>query len=149
MKTIAKYVADDGKEFTSEIKCIAHETACKVATEIMGELHARPDDCAFSNGSGFIKHDTGAVRDVKVAFLKFVKLAYEIDHKWIQQTIDDPDGVDSSWVDRIVGEYAATTIYKHWSRFCCIDDSGREWGQPFYVKNPHEAKQVCLNGVTT
>ncbi len=143
MKTIIKYKAFDGLEFFDDVECELHETNCNLADSIMKALPEKIDSCDFSNGSGFIQHEKETLLKVRNRFLDFAK-RYS-DHKFIQQTIDKGFEADASWAGRIISECAPNTIYKHWSRFSCIDKSYREWGQAYFASNPKEGKQVRLN----
>lgn len=142
MREITKYKAEDDSEFTSKESCLDHEVNCDVAASTMRHLDKNPSDSAFSNGSGYIQHDPSKVITVRNLFLEFSKRY--TDHNWIQQTIDGED-IHISYADRILGEVLPASIYRHWSRFSCIDDLGREWGQPFYANNPDKATQKQLN----
>ena len=143
MEAITKFKAFDGLEFFDAVDCELHETNCNLADSIMKALPEKPESCDFSNGSGFIQHKKETLLTVRNRFLEFTK-RYS-DHKFIQQTIDKGFDADASWAGRIIGECAPNTIYNHWSRFSCIDKSFREWGQPFFAKNPEEATQKQLN----
>lgn len=143
MEVITKYKADDGLEFTDEELCIIHECNCNYGKSIMKKLADRPDSCDFSNGGGYIHHDSLHILSVRNEFLEFCKRY--TDHKWIQETIDGGFNVDPSWAGRMIGESAPNSIYKMWYRFSCIDKHGREWGHPYYVINPYKAKNVRLN----
>lgn len=141
METVIKYKAFDGREFFEREEAAEHETNLTEAQEIMAKLPAKPEGCDFTNGRGYIQHDN-SVLDVKIEFLEFVKRY--TDHHWIQQTIDD-ETVHSSYASRIIGECAPNSIDRMWTRFTCMDNRLREWGQPFYADNPDKAQQVKLN----
>ena len=144
MKTITKFRAIDGKEFNNENECLDYENLISKVNNIMKTLPSLPKDdgCSFSNGNGYIQHDKMILRKVQINLLKEIK--NHIDHKWIQQTIDD-ENVHPSYVGRLVGDYDIKPLNKAWNRFMCIDKLGREWGQPYYASNPNEGKQICIN----
>lgn len=143
MEAITKYKAFDGLEFNDADACAEHEANCKEADQIMSQLPAHPDTCAFSNGGGYLQHDKDLLLKVRNQFCEFAKRY--TDHKWIQQTIDKGFEAHASWVDRLIGETAPRSISKHWYRFMCIDSEFREWGQPYFTKNPNKAEQNQLN----
>lgn len=143
MEVITKYKAIDGLEFLAADDCLDHEKNLVLAAGIMSSIPERPEDSSFSNGSGYIQHDKLKLLQARNRFLEFAK-RYS-DHKFIQQTIDGGLDIDYGWAGRIIGEFAPQSIYSHWYRFGCIDGDFREWGQPFFVKNPSEASQVQIN----
>lgn len=132
MKELIKYISNDDFEFFNKEKCIEHEKNIAIAKIIIDKLPKRPDNCEFSNGSGYIQHDKKVIQDVKTEFLEFVK-RYS-DHKWIQKSIDDKN-IDPSWAHRIISDCCPRTISNHWYRFYCMDEGFREWGQPYYAMN--------------
>jgi len=144
METITKFKAIDGTEFTSETECLKYELLIKRVGEIMALLPPTPKDdgCSFANGDGYIKHDKAKLRNAQVQILGLCK--DYIDHKWIQQTIDD-ESVHPSYVGRLIDDYNIRPINKAWFRFMCVDKQNREWGQPYYANNPEKGKQVQLN----
>lgn len=144
MEVITKYKAIDGKEFNTDLECLDHELLIKKVDEIMSPLHPIPKDdgCVFANGGGYIQHDKKILILVRRSLLELCKTY--VDHKWIQQTIDD-ESVDASWVSRLLGDYGINPLYMAWNRFSCIDKNQREWGQPYYANNPEKAKQIQLN----
>ena len=146
MKVITKFKAIDGKEFNSENECLDYENLIKNVNNIMKVLPPLPKDegCGFSNGDGFVQHDKTILRKVQINLLEEMKK--HIDHKLIQQTIDD-ENVHPSYVGRLIDDYGISPLNKAWYRFMCIDKLGREWGQPYFVTNPDKTKQVCVGGV--
>lgn len=142
MIAVTKYKAEDGTEFGDPKKCADYEASCMRIADIMSQLHPKPDTCDFSNGSGFIQHNPEAVRAVTIALCQEAQRF--TDHKWLQETIDNPE-VHPSWVGRLIGEYDHSAINSAWYRISCIDKQGREWGQPYYREHSKKAEQVCLN----
>jgi len=143
MIEIAKYKAIDGKEFDDKEKCIDYEALIKKVDSIMGVLPKLPNkDCNFSNGGGYIQHEPSILNTVKRDLLGVIKKY--VDHKWVQQSIDDPT-IHSSYVGRLLNDYSISPLEKAWDRFMCIDKYQREWGQPYYANNPDDATQKRLN----
>lgn len=139
MKQISKYEACDGTEFDTEKECIAYEELMASVDSIMSKLPAKPNDdgSRFSNGEGYIQHDKTILRQVKIQLLELMKKI--VDHKWIQDTIED-ENVHPSYVGRLIGEYGGP-LNSAWYRFQCIDKQYREWGQPFFASNPEKASK--------
>ena len=142
MEVITKFRAIDGKEFVSEKECIKYEALIISVNKIMDSLSKKPNDSSFLNGDGFLQHDEKVVTETKTRILEICKVY--IDHKWIQQTIDEPKN-DPSWVSRILGDYNIKPLSDAWYRFSCMDKTNREWGQPYFAMNPKDGKQIQLN----
>ncbi len=144
MKTITKFQAVDGKEFTDKQECLKYEELIIEVDIIMSVLPETPknDACNFSNGGGFLQHKKRVLRTSKIEILELCKKY--IDHHWIQQTIDDCT-VDPSWVARLLSDYNIQPLNNAWYRFSCIDKQSREWGQPYYANNPNEGEQISLS----
>ena len=144
MESIIKYKAKDGKEFTSESGCLEYEKLIDHVDLIMSELNPIPKDdgCHFSNGGGFIQQDIKTFKKVRIEILK--EIGKNIDHPWVKQALDNPEA-HPSWIDRLVGDYGIAPLNSAWYRIGCTDLLGREWGQPYFRNNPHEAKQIQLN----
>jgi hypothetical protein len=142
METITKFKAIDGKEFTSEIECLKYELLIKRVDEIMALLPKIPKDdgCNFANGGGYIQHEKTTLRNAQIQLLEICK--EYIDHKWIQQTIDET--VHSSYVGRLLGDYGIRPLENAWYRFSCVDKQYREWGQLYFATNPDKGTNVCV-----
>lgn len=144
MQVTIKYKAIDGIEFNKEVECLDYEALIYRVQDIMSQLPVMPeqDNCNFSNGHGFIQHDKKLLRLVQLNLLEEIKR--KINHPWIQQTIDD-EKIHHSYVGRLLGDYNINPLSKAWYRFSCIDDLGREWGQPYFANNPDKGEHLCLN----
>ena len=144
MEAITKFKAIDGKEFSDAVKCHEYEQLIDRVNEIMQLLHEKPTDdgCSFSNGGGYIQHDVAIARKVKIMLLN--EIGKHIKHKWVQESIND-ETIHPSWVGRLLEERGIRPLENAWYRFCCMDSSGKEWGQPYFAMNPHEGKQIRIN----
>lgn len=120
MKVITKFKAIDGTEFTKENECLKYELLIKRVNEIMALLPPTPNDdgCNYSNGSGYLQHEKQIFRNAQIKLLEICK--EYIDHKWIQETIDD-ENLHSSYVGRLLSDYAIKPLNNAWYRFSCID----------------------------
>lgn len=146
MKEIIKYQADDGTIFPTKELCIKHEYICKILDVYMSKLPALPtdDDCSFANGQGYIQHNLDDVREVQNLIVKFAGDYAE--HTAIDNVIKN--GVTDSnihTVTFVINNYTPTPFMGVWTRFMCIDKSGREWGQPYFALNPDKAIAKRLN----
>jgi hypothetical protein len=144
MKTITKYLSDDGMEFCDEQKCIGYEALCKEVAEIMATLVPKPKlpGCGFENGDGYLQHDPAKARDARMALLKIANTI--MPHKWFEQSMAD-ETADASWASRLIDEMTEKCLRSAWYRFACMTADYREYGQPYYANNPSQAKDVCLN----
>ena len=144
MEKVTKFKAVDGTEFSKENDCVKYELLIKRVERIMSVLPQTPknDNCSFANGGGYIQHDKTIIRHTKVQLLELMK--EYIDHKWIQDTIDN-ENVHSSYVGRLVSDYNIKPLNDAWYRFMCIDEDNREWGQPYFANYPVKGVQKQLN----
>lgn len=144
MKTVTKYKAYDGREFTNERECVEHEQECDTIHNIMVGLPERPDNIEFANGYGFIQHRLEIVEAAMQKLLTLVKkhIPDEVVDKAIAMGISSR----STMIGRYFDDCAPRAAYSAWTRFMCIDDSLREWGQPYFANNPVKKEdQVKLN----
>ena len=134
MKTITRFLSDDGCEFDTETKCRAHEGLSNEVGAVLFSLPALPKDdgCKFANGHGYIQHDPEAFKAAKTALLRIGQRVCP--HKFIDNSLEDPT-VHPSWVGRIFSDNSRP-LYAAWGRVMCTDDQFREWGQPYYANNP-------------
>lgn len=146
MEIITKYKAVDGSEFNTENQCLDYECLIRKVDNIMKDLPPLPKDegCEFTNGGGYVQHDKICLRKVKINLLEEIKK--HINHKWVQQTIDD-ENVHPSYVSRLIDDCGIRPLSKAWDRFNCIDELAREWGQPYFANNSDKGKQVKIGGV--
>lgn len=136
METITKYIAYDGREFTSECLCMDYESKCRVADTIVSELGERPDDCDYQNGQGCLQHERDTFLRVRRKLLEQAQIEHP--HKWFTQSIEN-ESVHPSWAYRIIDEACTGRLSKAWFRIVCTDGKFREWGQPYLRDHPEEA----------
>ena len=117
METITKYVSVDGAEFVDPKACIARDVLCAEVAKIMSALQPRSQEIAFTNGEGYIQHDSAVFLSVKSAL----------------NGLGIPTSV---W-----------PVSQEWYRIQCTDDQFREWFQPHFAFHPHEGKQVCIKPI--
>lgn len=142
MKTQTIFRSDDGKRFDTEADCLNYEQMVIEAAKANKILPQAVDDgCSFTNGGGYIQYTAENVA-------RFEKETERLIREYISKEYADkyaqcPRG--------IVGRYLSDgggpqndLAYKLWTRRYCIDDSFREWGQPFYALNPDRGTQTEL-----
>jgi hypothetical protein len=103
-------------------------------------------DLNFSSGGGYIQHSPELVEQLAVAICKNAKL-------WIKgfdQHFDHRPVNRRGIIGRIFGDYSSNDqninyLNSIWYRLMCIDESGKEWGQPYFAVNPDKGKNICLN----
>jgi hypothetical protein len=144
MKTISKFVADDGVEFFQREECEKYEALTARIALVMSAFPAKPKDdgCNFANGHGYFQHEAATFYRVREALLLIAKEVTP--HRWIDDCIADKNA-HPSYVSRILGDYACRPLSDAWYRFNCIDSQLREWGQPYFAMNPKDGKLICLN----
>lgn len=148
MQQITKYQAIDGMEFNSENQCRDYEELIDLVNKIMSALNPLPKDagCDFSNGHSFVQQSASTFKLVKSNLLAVIKRF--IDHRWVQQTIDD-NTVHLSFVGRLVGEGNLHPLSNAWKRLSCIDKEYREWGQQYFAEHPEESKALSSSPINT
>lgn len=143
---ILEYTANDGTVFQDEDKCLEHEEKVETVAKIMEPLGYRPDECDFSNGNNWLQHKSRDVELVKVALLKYIRKF--VQHKWIDQTIEESVKCDPSWVGRLLSDVNDTVFEGAWYGFMCIDrKTGREYGQPYFAMHPFEVKGKAIKPI--
>lgn len=138
-----KFKAVDGAEFNDEKECLKYEALIKEVNTIMSVLKPKPinNNSNFTNGGGFLQHDKIILSKVKFSLLHLIKKY--IDHKWVQETIDN-ENVHPSYIGRLLDDYGIRPLSEAWYRFNCKDKNCKEWGQPYFADNPTKGTQIAL-----
>ena len=142
MNTITKYQAYDGTEFREPDACLAYETNCRAADDIVSRLPERPEDLDFSNGGGYIQHDPAVWHSVRRDLL--IQANKECPLAWFTQSLENTDA-DPGGAARGIDECCTKRLRDAWHRIWCTDKTYREWGQPYYALNPGKGTQKRLN----
>lgn len=142
MKTVNRYIADDGSEFTTEGACRKYEGLCGEVNAVMARLPVRPSEVDYQNGGGYLQHDPETWQAVKLDLLHIIKRV--MPHEWVDHAIAKAT-THPSWVGRLIDDGGEKVLRQAWFRIYCTDSEFREWGQPYYAANPGEGKQVVLN----
>jgi hypothetical protein len=135
------YVADDRTRFDDEDECREYDKDIARIADVMAPLGPVPDDpgCHFANDGDYIQHDPAVVRAVKAALIE----AGEKQLGWWYDKQRDMHGITREklldvgydWFSRFLdGSHPA--LERAWHRLGCIDAMGREFGQPYYARNP-------------
>src|SRR3990167_4811519 len=136
MKTKIYYIAKDKTEHGSEAEAIAHEKFIDEIAAAIKPLGKRYDNghCDYANGDGYVQHHVADVLKAKIALIEITKRV--VPHKiWEYPAAEIHP---QSFAGRLLcgcNKY----LYKAWFRFMCIDEKGREWGQPYYSLHPERA----------
>lgn len=140
MKTVNRYIADDGSEFATAGVCQKYELLCARVSSLMSMLEPIPylPSCSFSNGAGYIKHNPTIAQQVKAGLLG---VANEImPHHRFEVTDAHP-----SYAGRLIDEMNEKCLRNAWHRFMCMTPDFLEYGQPYFANHPNEAEKICHN----
>ena len=138
MQTVIKFKAVDGKLFDNEKDCIAHEKMIEDVKAAMSFLKPTPSDTDFKNGGGFVQQ---CKEVVSKAMVRIVEIA-GIEKR--PEFINDPFACRHGVIGRIIDDSRNNHLWTAWIRFMCMDSQYREWGQPYYARNPEEGEQKEL-----
>ena len=136
MKTVSKFVANDGTEFDSKEKCLKYENLINQLKDIFNQLPEKPNTTGFSNGDGYIQHDK---KIFNRAVKQFYKLAceyheglnkYEYNTYGFWRFLDDSNSI----------------FYSYGQRFMNTDmNTYREYGQGYFKAHPEEISGGRIN----
>lgn len=141
MEKIIKFKAKDGKEFDIEGECTKYENLINDINLIMSNLPAKPSDCEFTNGGGYLQHCRETLFSAKLAFLNLCKVY--VNTTYVNAALETRVGFMN--LGRVLDDSNISPLYSSWIRFVCIDENLREWGQPYYANNPEQGKNKRLN----
>jgi len=143
VRKITQYKTKDGTVFSAKAKADKHEKLCDEINAAMKPLGPLPKDgrhkftdCDFVGGKGYLSHNPSVVLQVRIGL---VKIAGRF-HGWFKQHKAE-DIHSHSVAGRYLSDGGPSVLYTAWSRLMCIDDQGREWGQPYFALNPNKGKQ--------
>lgn len=131
---VTKYVSEDGVSFDTAKACTEHEKLVKTLSAIMAPLGKKPKDpgCVFANGGGYIQHSLEDVAKARQGLLNLFNKGRK-------------ESMGFSFLGRYLDD-SGSIAYSEWVRLYCIDERGREWGQPFYAITPGKGKQEPYTG---
>lgn len=92
------------------------------------------EGCLFANGGGYIQHTPATF----AAFLAAVQGLFDKHAPSLAKMFSaQPRGFVGRYLDD-----GGSPLYSVYMRICMIDDSYREWGQPYYAIHPGTGKHV-------
>jgi len=140
MRTITRYLADDGFEFDSEEQCLMHEAFTKQEAEVIALLPPKhPHLDKKESGTVFFQHDVDLASAAHIEILTLFADRFDTLLGDILETFYT--------YQRLLSEFNHPRINKEtikfMSRLDSMDIQGREWEQPYYACHPNErAKQI-------
>lgn len=135
MKQVVRYQSDDGHLFLTGDEASARDNLLAKVNQALSKLVKHPGD-----HDGYVQQKGSAVLYCKEVAVEISEIEYP--HRmWRHQT---PDKIDAGSVGRSLN-YDSVAM-RLWSRLSCIDESFREWGQPFFVYNPDKRIMIELKG---
>jgi len=136
MNIIQQYQAKDDKIFTTKKDCIKYELLIDEVEIMMKPFGKVRNGTSFANGEGYLQHN---LKDVVKAKKKIMVLGKK------EFSMKPTDKIGFGMMGRYLDDSGKDVLNSAWHRLNCIDDKGREWGQPYFALNPHEGKQKQLN----
>ena len=139
MEEITIYQAKDGRQFDVMADCQRHEAIIGDVEKAMERLPERPDDTDYLNGQGYLQHEENAVEWLRAVI---IRMAEEHHPETVKR--DNQGRVNMYMLGRMLDDYGSP-INSAFFRYQCIDDMGREWGQPGFVTDSRFATFELLN----
>lgn len=141
MKTIARFVADDGREFKTAEACGEYESQCREIADLADTLmlKPRPEGTDFANGGGFIPQSPVQMMEFKRGLVEIAKRLYPETEVFRHEPVEDTHPMSSA--GRALSDGHHKPLYSAWYRLMCTDEQGREWGQPYFALNPDKGDQ--------
>lgn len=128
MRTVTKYISDDGLTFDELADCLTHEAGARDCARRMLALVAKTVD--VNDPDHFVQQDKATALDLQRWCVGHVE-------RVARQQFPDAMLADVPCFFTIVGRYAddcgpafvRPAVY----RLQCMDDQFREWGQPYFA----------------
>lgn len=134
MKKIEIYQCEDGTRFDKENEALEYESYAARAKEIESRLVNIGREL---NGNEYIQQDPAVVKKAKYDFLTLVAERLPEWKDWATQCRDGIRHI--SHIGRVISDYGIRWMRHLDFRLSCIDESGREYQQPYYKNHPEEA----------
>lgn len=133
MKTITMFESSDGQRFNSPSDCRAYEELAAGVADAMFALGTRPE----LSHRGYKQRTPVACNEAKRALIAVARKHWPTEDIWQHP----PDTIHVlSFAGRLASE-GPYCFAMAWSRLMCINwDNYREYGQPYFAMNPHEAE---------
>ena len=146
MKTVTRYEASDGSIWSSVRDAEFRERLIEDVKAAMSGLKPYPSE---SNWNGYVQQCPNAVQLCKEKLHRIANVEGVLKWWFDSQKVDhgktDKDLIacHPSWPARMLeGSHGPLSSAYH--RLMRIDDSSREWNQPYYADNPGTGKDVCV-----
>lgn len=141
MKEVKRFQSEDGKLFDSAEKCLSYEIDLTAVQTVMSLLNPTPKDdhCEFANGRGFVRQDIQLVEKCMRIVINIAAIDLK-DKK--EEIMEHPFLYRNSVIGRYLSDSDKGFLYSAWCRFMCMDDIGREFGQPYFSAHPEKAEQI-------
>jgi hypothetical protein len=138
---IQKWIANDGSEWRSEREALKRDELLQAVDVALQPLGPR-----IENSREYRQHSPATVRVVRLALYVLVKpyLQWAIDAQKEKGWSDERIAMEGSygWFGRMLDSSCAP-LELAYGRIGCIDESNREWQQPYYASNPPK-DAVCI-----
>jgi hypothetical protein len=136
---MVKYRAKDGTLCDSEAEADDLDRTLAAIDAAMSRLAPRSDGMAFTDGRGYVQHDPADVKRAREAIFR----AAAKEQAWYFAKHPEADTAETAHplrhiLGRILDD-SGSLFYRPWMRLACIDDAGREWGQPYFALHPDKA----------
>lgn len=133
---ITQYATSDGNKFLSLAAAESHETELAKVHPIL----ARIPESNLSHGT-YVQHDRETLLQIKRDLFALVLAKYGDSYpQW--RTFAPDDVHPFSGVGRVLSEDSGP-LASAWNRIGCFNfELGREYDQPYFANNPHEAMEA-------
>lgn len=135
MEAVMIYKASDGSRFDDAESCRQYEDMVAAVADAVAPLGERPD---LPHG-GWIKHTRNACFQARRGLVAVARNIYSPERYPV--FANDPDTIHPmSAAGRIVNDGGNACLYRAWQRLMCISwESFKEYEQPYFTRNEHEA----------
>jgi hypothetical protein len=130
VKSIIKYVACDGAEFTDARACQEHERLLREIALITDRLVPSPPSGANEFAQQHKATFLSVQRDLVLIFERLHPAMIDQHTEWARYATI-PAGM--TLIGRYMDDAGPTALYAAWNRIMCTDKHFREWGQPYYA----------------
>lgn len=136
MKTVTRYVSEDGSEWTNEADATARDELIVEVKDIVALLPVIPDRL-LAGGDAYYQHLPADVLKVQADLARAYLKRWSDCNGHIEYVVHAQKPAGLTLFGRILDDFdAARPISRAWHRIMCIDDEFREWEQPYYTRNP-------------
>ena len=140
METIQQYKSFCGKIFNTIEECNRYEVISKQVDNILETIEDSSkfdEGCNFTNGEGFIQHPANTYNILEKELVRLSNIWFKAE--------DDPFTCFNYYLGRYIDDSNMSCLNKLSYKLMCIDELGREYGQPYFKNNPDKCKGDRLN----